>query len=1191
LAATGSISNSPTISIGATATFDVSAFADYVFGSTTLTASGTTSSAASINGGTTVDFGSQSVSLSFTPTSFTGDTAHPALVVANGALNLNGNTFTVNNAGASPLGAGTYTLLSVTGGTINGTANAAIASVGGSGMVAGATATISVSGGVVSLVVLETPAFTNLVASPSMVYGTPSVTLTGTVSAAGPLYPTNGETITVTINGVLQSTTVTDSTGDFSIIYTAPTLPYSVSAYPITYSYGGDALLNPVSNSATGLTVNRAAVTVTANPQSKTYGQTVAFGGGSAQFSTTPMQNGETIGAVTLTCSGGISNAPVSGSPYTIIPSGAVGGSGTEADYIITYVTNGLTINPLAVALAGSESYDGTNVVTNTTLTVANAVVGDDVNVASGSSTMSSADSGTNALSLPGALVLGGTTAGNYTLSGATGSVIVTPLAVTLTGTRPYDGSNDASATILTIVTNYDGTNLTLSGTGLLAGSAGGLEGISSFAGLSLAGSASTNYTLSNATGSVTITAAATSFSGLTASQSIIYATPSITVSGTVSAAGLYPAMGETITVTINGSGQTTPISDTNGDFSLIYTTSTLPVGGSPYTIAYSYAGDPSFTNASDASTTLTVTPLAVVLTGAEPYNGTPTAAFGYLTIINASNSDVVTLTSGAANLAGAGVGLEAILSPGTLVLGGLNAGNYTLTGASGSVTVGVVPLTITANPQSKTYGQTITFGSGSTQFGSSGLQPGDTIGSVTLACSGGVSNASVSGSPYLITPSAATGGTFNPANYNPITYVTNGLTVNPLAVVLTGTQVYNGTNTVTNTTLSVANAVGGDDVNVASGATTMASADIGTNALSLPGALVLGGTTAGNYTLSGATGAVIVTPLAVILTGTRAYDGTATAAAAILSITDVAGSDDVSLASGSAALAGAAAGAEAITNASGLVLGGTTASNYTITGASGSVTITTVPLTITANPVVKTYGTPITLDPTAFTVSGGPLVGSESVTNVTMTATPGGTAATDPVAVDTITPSAATGTGGFAAGNYNITYATNSLTVNALTVVLTGSRAYDGTATAASAILAVANKVGSDDVNLASGSATLAGSSVGAQGISSTGTLVLGGVTAGNYTLVGASGTVTIVNPFNPFSITSSSLDLTGTNVVICWQSVPGVVYNVLTNTSLAPPQAWAPAGSPITATNTTTCVTLPVAGGNTNAFVVIKQ
>ena len=104
------------------------------------------------------------------------------------------------------------------------------------------------------------------------------------------------------------------------------------------------------------------------------------------------------------------------------------------------------------------------------------------------------------------------------------------------------------------------------------------------------------------------------------------------------------------------------------------------------------------------------------------------------------------------------------------------------------------------------------------------------------------------------------------------------------------------------------------------------------------------------------------------------------------------------------------------------------------------------------------------------------------------------------------------------------------------------------------------------------------------------------GGLTSGpvpiHHTLTGASGTVTITNPQTPFSITFSSLDSTGTNLVVCWQSVPGVVYNVLTNTSLVPPQSWAVTGGPILASDTNTCFTLPGGiVGNTNTFVLIQE
>jgi hypothetical protein len=92
------------------------------------------------------------------------------------------------------------------------------------------------------------------------------------------------------------------------------------------------------------------------------------------------------------------------------------------------------------------------------------------------------------------------------------------------------------------------------------------------------------------------------------------------------------------------------------------------------------------------------------------------------------------------------------------------------------------------------------------------------------------------------------------------------------------------------------------------------------------------------------------------------------------------------------------------------------------------------------------------------------------------------------------------------------ITNAVSALfTVDPLPVTLTGTRCHDGTATAAYGDLSVANKVSGDDVTVASGSGTLASANVGSQAIISFGDLALGGTAATNYTLTGASGSVTI--------------------------------------------------------------------------------
>src|SRR5204862_2255800 len=98
--------------------------------------------------------------------------------------------------------------------------------------------------------------------------------------------------------------------------------------------------------------------------------------------------------------------------------------------------------------------------------------------------------------------------------------------------------------------------------------------------------------------------------------------------------------------------------------------------------------------------------------------------------------------------------------------------------------TVNPRTLSITANTDSKTYGQTRTYGAGSTASSSTGLQNSESIGSVTITPSGGTAANAAVGS-YDLTPSAATGGTFNPNNYN-ISYHDGTLTVDQATLSIT---------------------------------------------------------------------------------------------------------------------------------------------------------------------------------------------------------------------------------------------------------------------------------------------------------------------------------------------------------------------------------------------------------------------
>ena len=82
-----------------------------------------------------------------------------------------------------------------------------------------------------------------------------------------------------------------------------------------------------------GLAVEPAALTITADSTSKTYGQTVTFA--STEFTRAGLVNGDGITGVTLDERGAAATATVAGSPYAIIPSKAVG-TGLD-NYSITY--------------------------------------------------------------------------------------------------------------------------------------------------------------------------------------------------------------------------------------------------------------------------------------------------------------------------------------------------------------------------------------------------------------------------------------------------------------------------------------------------------------------------------------------------------------------------------------------------------------------------------------------------------------------------------------------------------------------------------------------------------------------------------------------------------------------------------------------------------------------------------------
>ena len=167
----------------------------------------------------------------------------------------------------------------------------------------------------------------------------------------------------------------------------------------------------------------------------------------------------------------------------------------------------------------------------------------------------------------------------------------------------------------------------------------------------------------------------------------------------------------------------------------------------------------------------LTVTPAPLTITAAnqtKTYGATmvfdettPSTDFSVSGLLNTDTVASITLTSaGAVATATVVPGSPYAITPSAAV--GTGLGNYTIAynNAPIGLTVTPAPLTITAANQTKTYGATLVFDetTPSTDFSVSGLLNSDTVASITLTSAGAAATATVAGSPYMITPSAAVG-------------------------------------------------------------------------------------------------------------------------------------------------------------------------------------------------------------------------------------------------------------------------------------------------------------------------------------------------------------------------------------------------------------------------------------------------
>jgi hypothetical protein len=442
---------------------------------------------------------------------------------------------------------------------------------------------------------------------------------------------------------------------------------------------------------------------------------------------------------------------------------------------------------------------------------------------------------------------------------------------------------------------------------------------------------------------------------------------------------------------------------------------------------------------------TATVTSTDVTKTYGTDATAVVAAAFNASGFVDASLYGSVFTQDTAAN-ALTGTATSAGSGPTASVAGGpyaINVAFAATTGyavannSAGQLFVDPAALTVTANDAAKTYGQTTTFTG--TEFAATGLQNGETIGSVTLASAGAAPTASVAGGPYAITAANATGGTFDPGNYT-ITYVDGQLTVNPAPLTVTANNAaksYGQTLTFAGTEFTTSALQNGETVSAVTLASAGAAATAGV--AGSPYAIVASNATGGgtfaasNYAITYVDGQLTVNPASLTVTANdavKSYGQTVTFTGTEFTSTGLQNGETIGsvvLASAGAAPTAGVAGSPYAITASGAAGGTFNPANYTIGYADGLLTVTPATVTVTANNQTKVYGNTFIFAGTEFTPTG--LQNGETIGSVTLTSAGAAATATVPGGPYAITPSAATG-GTFNPANYVVAYADGSMTV-----------------------------------------------------------------------------------------------------------------------------------------------------------------
>ncbi|OLS63709.1 YDG domain-containing protein [Pseudomonas putida] len=491
--------------------------------------------------------------------------------------------------------------------------------------------------------------------------------------------------------------------------------------------------------------------------------------------------------------------------------------------------------------------------------------------------------------------------------------------------------------------------------------------------------------------------------------------------------------------------------------------------------------------------------------------------------------NDTLSVTSASAAFADKSAGDGKTVDITGIVLGGADAGNYTLADNTASTTADIAKASISGvtgiTAQNRTYDGTTdaTVNTGAAaftgRFGNDELSVASASGAFTDKNAGDGKTVNIdnivlggadAGNYTLADSTASTTADIAKASISGVTGIT------------AQNRTYDGTTAAGLNTGAAAftGRFGNDELSVSSASGTFADKNAGNGkAVDITG-IVLGGADAGNYTLADntATSSADIAKASIsgvtgITAQNRTYDGTAdttlnTGAAAF---TGRFGNDELSVASASGAFTDKNAGDGKTVNIDNVVLGGADAGNYTLADSTASTTADIAKASISGVTGItaqnRTYdGT------TAAGLNTGTAAFTGRFGNDELSVTSAGGAFIDKNAGDGKTVNIDNIVlGGADAGNYSLADSTASTTadiakasISGVTGITAQNRTYDGTTAAGlnTGAAAFTGRFGNDELSVASASGAFTDKNAGDGKTVNIDNIVLGGADAGNYTL-----------------------------------------------------------------------------------------